>query len=143
MAAYGAASYLRLTRRLSDLSAHAWIGLDESLSFHRSLKWLAKITPLATLAYRTSSFTGVQQACASGLGLAVLPCFAADADPKLRRVTPPLTELHVDLWLLMHPELRRTARVAVVFDLLLEQFRRFAPSIAGQAGTGPAGTARA
>ncbi|NJN52171.1 MAG: hypothetical protein HC809_10760 [Gammaproteobacteria bacterium] len=88
MAAYGSVSYLRATRRLGNLAAHAWIGLDESLSYHRSLKWLAKVTSLAALVYRSNTFTGVQQACLSGLGLAILPCFMADSDARLRRVTP-------------------------------------------------------
>lgn len=131
MAAYGERGYLRRTRKLQDLSGHRWAALDESMSYHRSLKWLAQAAPGAPLVYRTNSFLGLQQACASGLGLAVLPCFVADADKRLQRVTPPLDELQVMLWLLMHPDLRRTARVAAVFDLLQRLLGEQAARLAG------------
>ncbi len=132
MAAYGARSYLRRARQVADLAGHAWLGLDDSLSYHRSLKWLAKVAPAASLVYRTNNFTGLHHACAHGLGLAVLPCFVADPDKRLQRATPPVDELQVPLWLLMHPDLRRTARVAAVFDFLLQQFGQVAALIAGQ-----------
>ena len=143
MAAYGAKSYLRSTRRIAALGEHAWIGLDDSLSYHRTLKWLAKIKPLETLAYRTNSVTGLHRACVSGPGLALLPCFVGDGDMKLRRVTPPIRELQTELWLLMHPDLRSSARVAVVFELLLRQFRQVAPRIAGGVGSNRTRASRA
>jgi DNA-binding transcriptional LysR family regulator len=131
MAAYGERSYLRRTRAVKALGDHPWVAVDESLSYHRSLKWLGRVAPAASLAYRTNSFLGLQQACASGLGLAVLPCFVADADKRLQRVTPPLEELQVMLWLLMHPDLRKTARVATVFDFLYRQLGSQTERLAG------------
>lgn len=131
MAAYGERGYLRRTRKVQGLGGHAWLALDESLSYHRSLKWLAKAAPGNSPVYRTNSFIGLQQACATGLGLAVLPCFVADADKRLQRVTPPLDELQVMLWLLMHPDLRRTARVATVYDFLYRQLGGQASRLAG------------
>lgn len=133
MAAYGERGYLRRTRKVEGLKEHGWLALDESMSYHRSLKWLARTAPNAPLVYRTNSFIGLQQACASGLGLAVLPCFVADHDKRLQRVTPPLEELQVMLWLLMHPDLRKTARVSTVFEFLHRQLGEQAPRLAGAA----------
>lgn len=47
---------------------------------------------------------------------ALLPCFVGDLDPELRRVGDPIPEAASALWLLVHPDLRRTARVRALAD---------------------------
>jgi DNA-binding transcriptional LysR family regulator len=70
--------------------------------------------------FRTNTLNALQAAARSGLGLALLPCFVADQDPLLRRLTcreaPPTRELY----LLVHPELRRSPRVRVLLDFIVE-----------------------
>jgi DNA-binding transcriptional LysR family regulator len=114
---YGAHEYLEAndSQLLSD---HEWIALDDMYSGHRSLRWLDTITPVDNLGYRTSSFGLVQQACVSGLGLAVLPCFLGDSSSALQRVGEPISECASALWLLIHPDLRETTRIKAVFQLL-------------------------
>ncbi len=57
----------------------------------------------------------VAELVAAGAGLSVFPCFAADSDPRLVRVAPPITELMQEQWLVTHhddrhrPEIRRVA----------------------------------
>ncbi len=57
----------------------------------------------------------VLELVAAGAGLSVFPCFAADSDPRLVRVAPPIAELMQEQWLVSHhddrhrPEVRRTA----------------------------------
>ncbi len=133
---YGAASYLD-GRAASAFDAHDWIGLGEAQERHRSLRWLAETLPQARLVYRIDGFAGVAQACADGLGLAVLPCFLGDGMPGLRRVGAPDPALASDLWLLTHPELRATARVKAVFDVLLQGLRALAPRMEGRAAALP------
>lgn len=53
----------------------------------------------------------VQNACAEGLGVALLPCYVGDADARLERVSPTLASFELELWVLTHPDLRKTARV--------------------------------
>ena len=48
----------------------------------------------------------------------LLPCFLGDPDPQLRRVGEPL-EATTTLWLLIHADLRRTARVRALVDFLV------------------------
>ena len=55
-----------------------------------------------------------------GLGVAYLPCFMGDADPGLERYCPPDPQLNLGLWLLFHPDLRRTARVLAFRDHMIE-----------------------
>jgi DNA-binding transcriptional LysR family regulator len=56
--------------------------------------------------------------------VAPLPCFIGDLEPGLVRVLPPVTEMASVLWLLTHPDLRRTARVRAVLDLLARRLAR-------------------
>ncbi len=41
-----------------------------------------------------------------------------DATPSLQRLGEPVPECAAELWLLIHPELRDTMRVKVVYKLL-------------------------
>jgi DNA-binding transcriptional LysR family regulator len=59
-------------------------------------------------------------ACKAGLGLAVLPCIAADLDQELIQLIPPDRVRSVDLLLVTHRDLVRTARVRAAVDFLVE-----------------------
>lgn len=130
-AVYGAKRYLRRTRELTDLAAHDWIALDDSMSRQVSLKWLAKLLPLEQAVLRTNGFVGVRRACVDGLGLAVLPCFLGDATPTLQRVSAPLGECRTELWQLLHLDLRDTVRMKVVFQLIQEEVGKAAAVLEG------------
>lgn len=129
-AIYGAKSYLK-RRASTDLAEHDWIALGESQERHNTVQWLAKIKPLVAVAYRMDGFAAICQACSDGLGLALLPCFLGDSTPSLRRMTPPDPGLGSELWLLVHPDLRDTARVKVVYQLLNEELTAHALRISG------------
>jgi len=60
----------------------------------------------------------------SGAGLAVMPCYLADQDPRLRRVGGVLSEITTEQWLLVHRDLRALPRVRAVMDALVELFQR-------------------
>ena len=51
----------------------------------------------------------------------LLPCFVGDADPNLRRIGAPVAEHR--LWLLIHADLRRSARVRAVVDFLVPRLK--------------------
>jgi DNA-binding transcriptional LysR family regulator len=72
----------------------------------------------------TSAFA-VLAAVGEGMGLALMPCYLGDADPRLVRASEPLEPLSIALWLLTHPDLRHTARVkalmAFLHDALVEE----------------------
>jgi len=50
------------------------------------------------------------------VGVAYLPCFMGDSEPELERLCVPDPELNLGLWLLFHPDLKRTARVLAFRD---------------------------
>jgi DNA-binding transcriptional LysR family regulator len=73
-----------------------------------------------------ASWTSVslERAARAGLGLAALACFLGDWTPKLVRVLSPQPALAGELWLLTHPDLRRTARVRAFMETLARGLRR-------------------
>jgi len=57
------------------------------------------------------------------LGLAYLPCFMGDSEPELERFCDPDPQLNLGLWLLFHPDLKRTARVLVFRDHMADEIK--------------------
>jgi len=85
-----------------------WIALDESLASVRSQQWLQARVEAPVL--RVNSMWAAAEACAAGLGRAVLPDYLAQQFP-LQALEPPIPELESAVWLLFHPDHRTTPRV--------------------------------
>ena len=139
VALYGAQSYL--AQRPPPLSAdelgrHALISGDASLGHLPAVRWLAMLAPAAAVVLRCNSWLSQLAAARAGLGLAALPCFLGDAEPALVRVLPPEPALASELWLLTHPELRRSARVRAFMDSLAAGLRAERARLAGEAWSG-------
>ena len=67
----------------------------------------------------TATSMNVQLALArAGLGAAILPCFVADSIPDLERLAGPSEVGALDLWVVAHRDLSRTARVRAVLDFI-------------------------
>jgi DNA-binding transcriptional LysR family regulator len=123
---YGTASYLAQRgsgTASSDLAQHDFIGWDDSADV-AAAAWLAAAIPESAVIYRSSSLLHQLNAAKAGIGLAVLPCYLADAEPDLRRVLPPIPALTRELWLITHEDLRTTARVRAFFDLVGDALQR-------------------
>jgi DNA-binding transcriptional LysR family regulator len=109
-----------------------WVAWEEGAGPPLVARWLAANVDRHAIAYRSNSMFNQASAARNGLGLAVLPCFLGDSDPRLQRVTPPLEDLATELWLLTHPDLQRTTRIRVLLDLLYESLRRQRPLLEGK-----------
>lgn len=93
-----------------------WIAPDADFYFPALDTWMERSGVGRRVVLRLDSLLGVREAVATGLGLAVLPCYLGDADPRLRKLEGPLAGLETDLWLLTHPDLRRVARIRAFMD---------------------------
>ncbi len=67
-------------------------------------------------------------ACSAGMGLSLLPCFLADA--TLRRRSEPRP--HFDLWVLVHPDLRRSPRLRTFRDAMVDAIVTHRPRLEGR-----------
>ena len=116
---YGSTEYL--ARQVDNtIESYTWLMPDEDLAHLPISQWLYRKYPKATTVFRCNTLLGLHEAAVQGLGVVALPCFLADPDTRLSRILPPPDELTCELWLLTHPDLRRTARVRALMDFLVE-----------------------
>jgi DNA-binding transcriptional LysR family regulator len=64
------------------------------------------------------------RAAANGLGIAELACFLGDSSPDLVRVWPHETPARRTVWLVVHQDMRRSARIRAVSGAIGDEFRR-------------------
>ena len=64
------------------------------------------------------------KAAANGLGIAELACFLGDSSADLVRVWPDETPAYRTAWLIVHHDLRRSARIKAVSAAIGDSFRR-------------------
>ncbi len=58
------------------------------------------------------------------MGVSILPCYTADLDPGLIRLDPdPLIDAKFDMWVLYHPNARRTHRLRLFAEFIAKQIR--------------------
>ena len=72
------------------------------------------------------------QLAREGFGLAMLPCYAGDADPDLVRLAEPDVAIRGALWLLCHPDLRTNARLSAAREAVRSGLERHAPLFRGE-----------
>lgn len=90
-------------------------------------KTFAGARPLMSVEHVASMHALLRCTPAQGL----LPCFLGDPDPQLRRVGE-LAEGTTTLWLLIHADLRRSARVRALVDFLVPRLLARRPLFLGE-----------
>lgn len=96
-----------------------WIGYTGGLNITAPAQWQRKHVQEDRIIVSATEVGAMVGIAASGLACGLIPCFVADRHPGLVRLTRPITGLHTELWALTLRELRRTARVAALFDLVV------------------------
>jgi DNA-binding transcriptional LysR family regulator len=94
-------------------------------------QWMRTYTSDAGSGLQIDSYSGVCAACIAGIGQAVLPCFIGDTQAPLRRTSPILAGCSSELWLLTHPDLRKTARISAIWHILQQELEGAAALLAG------------
>lgn len=136
-ALYASASYLAQHGRPEDphkLNGHRVVGFDAPLTHTPGGEWLAAHGGGAEIVFRGNGIPSVQGAVAAGIGLSCLPHLTGASDARLLRVSDVVTEGPV--WLVVHPDRIRTARVRVVHDFLLDVCERERPLLTGHPNAG-------
>lgn len=121
-APYATLDYIDLHNLTATPTGGRWIGYRVGSA---TPEWLRN-SPFATLPLHGQilSFNVQKQACKSGMGIAMLPCFMADPDPALQRIGPVRSSPRFDLWLLKHADMRTNARMRVLSDFLARRIKR-------------------
>lgn len=122
---YAAVDYLERHPAIDTIDAvkaHPLVWYIDELIDMPELRYFDQIVSDARTVFRSSSLAAQQAAVANGLGLGILHVFAAEQNPRLRRVLPEV-EVMRSYWLLLHPDQRRLPRIRAVVDFLDEVVR--------------------
>jgi len=115
---YGLYAAHGYTRRPAD--AWEFLGYDDSLDQVPQQRWLSQIAGNRRFVFKSNDLTALLNATRVGLGIAVLPHFLAANDDALSLVPDPVCTIVRKLWLVMHPDVKRSPRVRLLADLLVE-----------------------
>lgn len=117
-AIYGSRDYLDDIRRTG--MEPKWLGVTCCL-FHRT--WTRQACGHQDHSFYSSDTMLTQAALRNGLGISYLPCFMGDTDPQLARYADPDPQHDLGLWVLLHPDLKRTARVLAFRDHMIRSIQ--------------------
>jgi DNA-binding transcriptional LysR family regulator len=134
-ALYGSAAYARrrgLPQAGRRLEGHEVIAFGDELRGTAGARWLAENGDRGRVVLRSDSLLVHAAAVAAGLGASPLPCLFGDLQPDLRRLLPGVVGHH-DVWLVVHPDIRTSARVRAVIDFLTALLKKEAPLLEGRA----------
>lgn len=111
-----------------------WLGWYGDQRDRSSLTASFANTPLAELPIRSSMKNTylLRAACVHGMGVATLPCFMAPPGLERRSKPKPFS----DVWVLVHPDLRRKPRLRVFRDEIVAAFKRLRPLLVGKTAAG-------
>jgi DNA-binding transcriptional LysR family regulator len=112
---YGAPAYLNKTPP----HAFAFIGYDASMTESPQEVWLRTIIGEREVVLRTNDLEAQIAAARSGLGIAALPHYLGDGDPRLQRHDLPERPVSRDVWLVVHRDLRQVPPVRAVMEFLV------------------------
>jgi DNA-binding transcriptional LysR family regulator len=126
LALYASQDYLDRSpplRSREDLGRHAWIGYVDDLLFSQELMFLNSFCRNPQVVFHSTSVIAQQQAARAGLGIAVLPCYMASADPGLVPLFPDESILR-SYWMSTRRELHKSVRLRVMWDYVVELCER-------------------
>lgn len=113
-AVYGAASYA-----FTDLCDVPWIGWDSADSSPSVVaKYRQEIGCQGPYALRVNTYLLLVEAVRRGTGVTILPCITGERASDLVRLGDAAV-MTGDLWLLTHPDLKRSPRVRALMDFVV------------------------
>lgn len=117
-----------------------WVTSTEEQGHYVSARWLdQQVRSLnGKVVLRASNLPLRIEAIRNGVGIGLLPCYAAENDPLLEPLTPPIAELAAEYWVIVHRDLRRAACVRAVIEWIRQLFIEHRHELAGTAAALPA-----
>ena len=103
---------------VEDLAGHALIGFDRDAM---ALRWIKAAWPtIPPFTLRSDNPLAQLAAVRAGCGIGAVQDPIAQRDPALVPVLREVFAAYLDTWIVMHEDLRRTTRMRIVFDALVE-----------------------
>lgn len=114
---YGAYAAHGYTTRPAD--EWEFLGYDDSLRHVPQQNWIEQVAGERPFALRSNDLASLLHAARTGLGIAALPHFLAAGDNALAPLPAAGRPAARPLWLVMHPDVKRSPRVRMVADVLI------------------------
>lgn len=112
---------------MRDLAEHDVIGYDRETPAIRAVAARFPDLDRARFALRVDSDVAQLAALRAGFGIGICQVPVAARDPKLIRVLAGSFAIDLNVWIVMHEDLRTSARCRAVFDELVTAFTQVAP----------------
>ena len=134
-AAYGRRSDFAAGQLTSDeLYRQRWVSYGDGLSGLKASRFVAERVPEDRVVYRGDSVAGMAAAIGAGMGIGFLPCMHGDLCTDLERVGAVEAEISDELWILTHPDIRRSYRIYAYMTHCMEAIARRRAFIEGRSG---------
>jgi len=99
-----------------------YILYDDSMEHSRQQVWLREIAAERPVVLRARSLEVQASAARAGIGMALLPNFYGQKDPHLEKAQLECSDLLIDIWLVVHEDLRKEAPIRSLMDFLVSCF---------------------
>jgi DNA-binding transcriptional LysR family regulator len=124
LAAISASSYVHRdllnTGTPEDVSHIDWIGKNPEGQKEDWLQYTGQ--PENTVRHSIMDISLLVEAVRSKMGMAFMPCFSVYNEPDIVRVPGAFVRHHMDMWVLTHKDLRLSARLRVVREIIAQAF---------------------
>jgi DNA-binding transcriptional LysR family regulator len=94
-------------------------------------RWIEPRLDSGNVVFRATGPMTQLEAVRQGWSIGLSSQFIADAMPELERVVPEV-EQRIEIWLVTHPGLRRSARIRAAYDFLGERLEADRERLAGR-----------
>jgi DNA-binding transcriptional LysR family regulator len=114
VALYASRSYVEehgRPRKRDELAQHTMVRGDESMAAMPFEQWTDRWADPTKTSFRSESFFARLAAIREGMGIGYLGCFMGDREKALRRLPIAVPQFDMSVWLLVHVDMRKNARV--------------------------------
>ncbi|QOL25306.1 LysR family transcriptional regulator [Thalassotalea sp. LPB0316] len=108
----------RAIQQVSSINQLPWVSYVDSMLYTEQLAYFNELTDNIVPVFRSNSVISQYQAIKNGIGVGVLPCFLAEQDEALTPIFNDQIKIARTFYLVTHPECKRLARVAHVWEFL-------------------------
>lgn len=88
-----------------------WVAFERDASGRVYDRWMHQHLAHSNVRLRVDIFNAKAAMLRTGIGVGILPTFMQEKHPELVAVSEPIPELAAPVWMLTHPDLRKTARI--------------------------------
>jgi len=105
------ADYVGVSPSREVLYQRRWVSYGKNLAGLMAFDFVNAHVPAENILHRSDSVVGVTSAIAAGIGIGLLPCMHGDLLGGLMRIGPVEPRVYDELWVLTHPDIRKSGRV--------------------------------